>query len=229
MLIGNPHWSEVLSDAWQDESFVQLQSFIAQERAQGRAIFPAQEDVFNAFNLTPLDAVKVVILGQDPYHGAGQAHGLSFSVQEGVAIPPSLRNMYKEISADVFSGAAALPASGCLTSWAEQGVLLLNAVLTVEEAKPNSHQNRGWEVFTDAVIRCVSRECTGVVFLLWGAYAKKKAVLIDADKHHILVSAHPSPLSAYRGFLGCRHFSQANQLLAGQAKPEIKWFDELSQ
>ena len=224
MLIKDSRWCDALANELHSDEFLSLLQFIEEQRAQGKNIYPCESDVFSALNLTPLDAVKVVILGQDPYHGAGQAHGLSFSVREGVAIPPSLKNIYKEIVSDVFDGDRGIPESGCLTHWAQQGVLLLNAVLTVEEAKPNSHQGRGWEVFTDAVIRAVNNECEGVVFLLWGAYAKKKAALIDETKHHVLMSAHPSPLSAYRGFLGCGHFSQVNRLLAEQREPEIKWF-----
>lgn len=219
-------WRDALSDALNEASFIQLQHFIKAEREAGKIIFPDEQHVFNAFELTKLDDVKVVVLGQDPYHGAGQAHGLSFSVQDGVAIPPSLRNIYKEIADDVYANEIEMPTSGNLEHWAKQGVLLLNAVLTVEEAQPNSHQDKGWEAFTDAVIRCVSEQCDGVIFLLWGAYAKKKKALIDVSRHHILMSAHPSPLSAYRGFLGCHHFSQLNQLLVAQDKSEIQWFSE---
>lgn len=218
-------WFKALKPALEDESFIQLQAFIQRERDQGKIIYPEKRDVFNAFNLTPLESVKVVILGQDPYHGAGQAHGLSFSVKDGVPIPPSLKNVYQEIADDIYGHDSRLPTSGCLSHWAQQGVLLLNTVLTVEEATPNSHQKQGWEVFTDAVIRCINEQRKGVIFILWGGYAKKKTKLVDTDKHHILSSAHPSPLSAYRGFVGCQHFSLVNSILKGQSQDPINWFD----
>lgn len=194
---------------------------IKQKRDSGQVIYPPESFVFSAFDSTPFDKVKVVILGQDPYHGAEQAHGLSFSVQPGVKIPPSLRNIYKELEQDIQGFCT--PSHGYLQSWAEQGVLLLNAVLTVREAEPNSHQKMGWETFTDTVIKTLSSERKGLVFLLWGSYAQKKAELIDANKHHILTTAHPSPLSARRGFFGCRHFSHANELLNANGVTPIDW------
>ncbi|WP_036829732.1 uracil-DNA glycosylase, partial [Photobacterium sanctipauli] len=188
---------------------------------------PPQPDVFNALTATPLDAVKVVILGQDPYHGPDQAHGLSFSVRPGVKVPPSLANMYKELANDI--PGFQIPSHGYLQSWAEQGVLLLNTVLTVEQGKAHSHAKIGWETFTDKLIEVVDQQCEGVIFLLWGAHAQKKGKKIDSQKHHVLRSAHPSPLSAYRGFFGCGHFSQANVLLGQMNKSPINWLlDECS-
>jgi len=185
-----------------------------------RVVYPVQRDLFTAFKLTPLTAVKVVILGQDPYHGAGQAHGLSFSVPDGVKIPPSLKNIYKEIESDTGSTP---PPSGNLAHWATQGVFLLNSTLTVEAGEAGFHQGWGWETFTDEVIRTVSREQSNVVFLLWGKFAQDKASLIDESKHLVLTAAHPSPLSAYRGFLGCKHFSQANTYLQAHNQLPINW------
>ena len=191
------------------------------ERAAGKAIYPPASEVFNAFTLTPLDNVKVVILGQDPYHGPGQAHGLCFSVQSGVKTPPSLVNIYKELAQDIEG--FHIPEHGNLTAWAEQGVLLLNAVLTVEQGKAHSHAKWGWETFTDAVIKSVNDTQHGVVFLLWGSHAQKKGQNIDTQKHYVLNAPHPSPLSAHRGFLGCRHFSQTNTLLSQQGKTPVNW------
>lgn len=198
----------------------QLKQFLIQEKSSGKKIFPPSKLIFNAFNSTPLDKVKVVIIGQDPYHGPDQAHGLCFSVQAGVAIPPSLQNIFKEQQRDL---GLPLPSHGCLQSWAEQGVLLLNATLTVEQERAGSHQGRGWETFTDKVIQLVSRETSSVVFLLWGSYAQKKSALIDASKHLILKAPHPSPLSAYRGFIGCGHFSAANKYLKEQGRSPVVW------
>jgi len=183
-------------------------------------IFPRGSEYFRALDLTPLDEVQVVILGQDPYHGNGQAHGLCFSVRPGVRIPPSLVNIYKELETDL-----GIPPArhGFLESWAKQGVLLLNSVLTVEESQAASHQGKGWEKFTDAVIRKVNDECDGVVFMLWGSYAQKKAAFVDTERHLVLKSVHPSPLSAHNGFLGCRHFSKANEYLAEQGREPIEW------
>jgi uracil-DNA glycosylase len=183
-------------------------------------LYPEPDHWFRAFELTPFDQVRVVILGQDPYHGEGQAHGLCFSVPPGLAVPPSLRNIYKELESDLSIAPAA---HGCLVSWAQQGVLLLNSVLTVEQACAGSHQDRGWERFTDQAIRCLSEQREGLVFLLWGAYAQKKGRLIDASRHLVLSASHPSPLSAYRGFFGCRHFSQTNAYLSQRAEKEIQW------
>lgn len=204
-----------------DASYMQrLQSFIAQQRANGIDIFPSEEDCFNAFKLTPFDKVKVVILGQDPYHGPKQANGLSFSVNPGVKVPPSLLNIYKELNQDLNISIAD---HGDLSRWAEQGVLLLNSVLSVEKSKANSHQGKGWETFTDKVIELLSAEHEGLVFMLWGAYAQKKGKAIDRAKHLVLEAVHPSPLSVYRGFFGCQHFSKSNAYLKQLGKGEIDW------
>lgn len=198
----------------------EIQHFIAKERAAGKVIYPVETDVFSAFDDTPLADIKVVILGQDPYHGPHQAHGLSFSVLPGVKVPPSLRNVYKELASDVdFT----VPEHGYLTAWAKQGVLMLNTVLTVEQGKAHSHAKLGWEMFTDTVIARVNEHSQGVVFLLWGAHAQKKGALINQQRHYVLTAAHPSPLSAYRGFFGCQHFSTTNKLLIQQGKAAIEW------
>ena len=183
-------------------------------------IYPHQNLIFNAFEQCLLEEIKVVIIGQDPYHGAGQANGLAFSVNVGQKIPPSLRNIYKELKDDV---GFEIPTHGDLTAWAKQGVLLLNSVMTVEEGKPGSHQNKGWETFTDTVINKISGENNGIIFLLWGNYAKSKMELIDASKHYVLTAAHPSPLSAYQGFFHCKHFSKTNEYLLQQGKKPISW------
>ena len=202
-------WQSALGNEKQKEYFVELLERVKQAREAGSVIYPPQPDVFNALKYTPLDKVNVVILGQDPYHGPNQAHGLCFSVQAGVKTPPSLKNMYKELLTDIDGFVE--PNHGTLTSWAEQGVLLLNATLTVRAHQAGSHQKKGWEQFTDAVIKTVSSELEGVVFLLWGGFAKKKSSLIDKSKHHILTSGHPSPLSANRGlWFGNQHFSKTN-------------------
>ena len=214
-------WSSFIEQQQKQPYFEKLQQFLEQESAAGKVIYPALENRFNAFSLTPLDAVKIVILGQDPYHGEGQAQGLSFSVPNAMKLPPSLRNIYKELADDL--NWSEIPENGDLTKWATQGVLLINAVLTVEEAKAGSHAKKGWEQFSDNVIRHINEENTGVIFLLWGSYAIKKSSLIDTNKHHILTAVHPSPLSAYRGFFGCKHFSKANQLLIEQKKTPIQW------
>lgn len=214
-------WSDVLGAERKAPYFQQIMSFVEQQRQAGKVIYPPQEDVFNAFKLTEFEDVRVVILGQDPYHGPNQAHGLCFSVQHGIKTPPSLVNIYKELAQDIEG--FVIPQHGNLLSWAEQGVLLLNTVLTVEQANAHSHSKIGWETFTDNVIQRISEHLQGVVFLLWGSHAQKKGAVIDAGKHHILKASHPSPLSAYRGFLGCKHFSQANKLLAQQAKPTVDW------
>jgi uracil-DNA glycosylase len=198
----------------------EVPAFLLMEVSAGKVIYPESKNIFNAFNATPLEQVKVVIIGQDPYHGPGQAHGLSFSVQPGVDVPPSLRNIFKEIRNDL---SLPMPAHGCLQSWTTQGVLLLNATLTVEHANAGSHQGKGWETFTDRVIKLVSDEREGVVFMLWGSYAQRKIELIDAGKHLILTAPHPSPLSAHRGFLGCKHFSKTNDYLLSRGQVPISW------
>ncbi|HIF9100618.1 TPA: uracil-DNA glycosylase [Photobacterium damselae] len=214
-------WQNFLQQQQQQEYFEQIQSYVANARQQGKVVYPPEEDVFSAFTATPLDQVKVVILGQDPYHGPDQAHGLSFSVKPGVKTPPSLANMYKELATDI--DGFTIPDHGYLQSWAGQGVLLLNTVLTVEQGNAHSHAKIGWETFTDKVIEHIDQECEGVIFLLWGAHAQKKGKKINTQKHHILKSAHPSPLSAYRGFFGCQHFSQTNTLLQAMNKTPITW------
>ncbi|MCW8897249.1 MAG: uracil-DNA glycosylase, partial [Flavobacteriales bacterium] len=183
-------------------------------------IFPPEKEIFNAFNLTPLEKIKVIIIGQDPYHGIGQAHGLCFSVNDGIKFPPSLKNIFKELQNDLD---IPIPISGNLTHWAKQGVFLLNNTLTVREKTPTSHQKKGWEEFTDAVIKLISEQKSGVVFLLWGSFAQSKENLIDATKHHILKAAHPSPFSAHKGFLGCKHFSTTNKILIEQGKTPINF------
>jgi uracil-DNA glycosylase len=213
-------WQKALSTTGYCASFDDVAAFIAAEKAAGKRIYPAEENIFRALELTPLQDVKVVILGQDPYHGEGQAHGLSFSVPEGVKIPPSLVNIYKELQSDL---GITPPPSGLLEHWTRQGVLLLNSVLSVEAGRAGSHQGKGWEAFTDAVIAAVNGQDKAVVFMLWGSYAQKKAAFVDADKHLVLKSVHPSPLSAYRGFFGCKHFSKANDFLGAQEQVPIKW------
>ncbi|WP_417697589.1 uracil-DNA glycosylase [Psychromonas sp.] len=214
-------WSDFIAEQQQQTYFNKLQRFIDQQVDQGKTIYPSEKDRFNAFLLTDLDKVKVVILGQDPYHGAGQAHGLSFSVKPGIKLPPSLRNIYKELADDLAWDE--LPSDGDLSHWATQGVLLLNTVLTVEESNAGSHAKQGWEIFTDNVIQHINEQTEGVVFLLWGSHAIKKSSMIDQQKHHVLTAVHPSPLSAYRGFFGCKHFSQTNKLLSDQNKKPINW------
>ena len=214
-------WQDALGPQKEAEYFTRLLARVESEREAGKVIYPPQQDVFNALKYTPLESVKVVILGQDPYHGPEQAHGLCFSVLPGVKTPPSLVNIYKELATDI--DGFVIPEHGTLTSWAEQGVLLLNTVLTVEQGKAHSHAKWGWETFTDAVIDAVNRHQQGVVFLLWGSHAQKKGMHIDTSKHHVLSAPHPSPLSAHRGFLGCKHFSQTNQLLTSQNKSPINW------
>ena len=215
------NWSDVIGAEKQQPFFLDTMAYVAAERAAGKEIYPPEHDVFNAFRYTPFEQVKVVILGQDPYHGPNQAHGLCFSVLPGVPVPPSLVNMYKELAQDI--AGFQIPQHGYLKSWADQGVLLLNTVLTVERGQAHSHAKLGWETFTDRVIAAVNEHRQGVVFLLWGAHAQKKGRIIDRQRHHVLTAPHPSPLSAHRGFLGCRHFSQTNQLLAQQNLPAIDW------
>jgi len=213
-------WKEVLTPEFEKPYFPAIKQFLLLEREQGHTMYPKGGDIFNAFNTTPLPAVKVVIIGQDPYHGPGQAHGLSFSVPDGVPQPPSLKNIFKEIYQDL---GIAIPTSGNLTSWAEQGVLLLNAILTVRASTPASHRKSGWETFTDAVIHTISEQKEGVIFLLWGKFAQDKAGLIDHSKHAVLTAPHPSPFSVHRGFFGCKHFSKTNQLLRQMGKEPIDW------
>ena len=212
-------WQEVLQVEFDKPYFESLVSFVKQEYASN-TIFPPAGQIFNAFNTCPFNNVKVVILGQDPYHGPGQAHGLCFSVNDGIQFPPSLQNIFKEITSDLGIPA---PKTGNLTRWAEQGVLLLNATLTVRASQAGSHQGRGWEEFTDAVIKTISEKAENVVFILWGSYAIKKKSLINASKHCILTAPHPSPLSSYRGFFGCKHFSQTNAYLTSKGKTPINW------
>lgn len=214
-------WLEALKTEFEQPYFEMIKQFLVKEKQANKIIYPPGPQIFNAFNLTPFDKVKVVILGQDPYHGPGQAHGLSFSVQEGIPNPPSLKNIFVEIEQDL---GLPVPSTGDLTKWAEQGVFLLNASLTVEARQANSHQGIGWQQFTDGVIRKLSEKREGLVFMLWGGFAKKKAKLIDKSKHHILQSGHPSPLSANRGYwFGNKHFSQANALLEQQGAEAIDW------
>ena len=215
------NWSDVIGAEKQQPYFLDTMAYVAAERAAGKEIYPPEHDVFNAFRYTPFEQVKVVILGQDPYHGPNQAHGLCFSVLPGVPVPPSLVNMYKELAQDI--AGFQIPQHGYLKSWADQGVLLLNTVLTVERGQAHSHAKLGWETFTDRAIAAVNEHRLGVVFLLCGAHAQKKGRIIDRQRHHVLTAPHPSPLSAHRGFLGCRHFSQTNQLLAQQNLPAIDW------
>ena len=216
-----PSWLKVLGDEFDKPYMANLRKFLKDEKDAGYKIFPKNADIFNAFNKTPFDQLEVVILGQDPYHGENQAHGLSFSVQKGITIPPSLRNIYKELTTDI--PGFVTPNHGDLTEWAEQGVLLLNASLTVRANMPGSHQKRGWETFTDAVIKKISEEKTGIVFILWGAFAQAKAELIDQTKHFIIKSPHPSPFSADRGFFGSKPFSKTNGILIKEGRKPINW------
>jgi uracil-DNA glycosylase len=215
----NSSWLTALNGEFQQSYMQKLKQFLIQEKQQGQVIYPPGAEIFAAFNNTPVNQVKVVILGQDPYHGPGQAHGLSFSVQAGTALPPSLKNIYKELDSDL----GVSNSTGDLTAWAEQGVLLLNSVLTVRKNQAASHRDRGWERFTDAVIEVINAQRKHVVFMLWGSYAQKKGRVIDTQKHLVLSAPHPSPLSAHRGFFGCRHFSKANEYLKKHQKTEITW------
>jgi uracil-DNA glycosylase len=212
-------WGRVLHQEFNKSYFIQLKSFLVEERKH-HVVYPPGKLIFSAFNHTPFNDVKVVILGQDPYHGAGQANGLCFSVSDGIKMPPSLVNIFKEIENDL---GYPIPSSGNLERWADQGVLLLNAMLTVRANEPGSHQGKGWESFTNSVIEHLSAQKQGVIFLLWGKYAQAKETLIDGTKHHILKAAHPSPFSAYNGFMGCKHFSKTNAILLEQGKQEIDW------
>ena len=212
-------WKEALAGEFEKPYFASLVRFLHEEKAAGKKIFPPGSQIFRAFELTPVSDVKVVILGQDPYHGYGQAHGLSFSVPEGVPAPPSLKNIFKEIESDLGIRMSGYPN---LENWARQGVLLLNAVLTVRNGEAASHSKIGWEQFTDAVIKYISDNCEGVVFLLWGNFARNKSVLVDRSRHHVLEAAHPSPL-ARGAFFGSRHFSKANAILSAQGKTPVNW------
>ena len=213
-------WKTALKAEFEKPYFAELKRFLQAEKAAGKTIYPPGSLIFNAFNSTSFDQVRIVILGQDPYHGPGQAHGLCFSVQHGVKPPPSLVNIYKELQSDV---GITLPTHGCLQSWTTQGVFLLNAILTVEANKPASHQKRGWEEFTNAAIQQLSLQREGLIFMLWGNFAQQKAALIDERKHTILKAPHPSPFSAHTGFLGCGHFSKANAILTARGEAPVNW------
>lgn len=213
-------WRDRLAEEFRQPYMADLAGFLAQEEQAGKVLFPPSHLCFNALNSVPFDDVSVVILGQDPYHGPGQAHGLCFSVRPNVKVPPSLVNIFKEIHSEL---GIAPPDHGCLQPWAEQGVLLLNSVLTVVEGQAGAHQGRGWEQLTDRVVRCLSEQRDDVVFLLWGSYAQKKGKVIDRDRHLVLEAPHPSPLSAYRGFFGCDHFRRANEWLASRGRPTVDW------
>lgn len=215
-----PGWKARIGDYLERPEMRALADFLRAEKRAGKEIYPPGPEIFAAFDHTPFEAVRVVILGQDPYHGPGQAHGLCFSVRPGVPVPPSLDNIFKEITRDL---GIPRPDHGCLTPWADRGVLLLNAVLTVERGQAGSHQGKGWEGFTDAAIDALNREREGIVFLLWGSYAQRKGRLIDTQRHHVLSAVHPSPLSAYRGFIGCGHFSAANAWLQREGMAPIDW------
>ncbi|MDT9587531.1 MAG: uracil-DNA glycosylase [Candidatus Arsenophonus melophagi] len=214
-------WRDVIGSEKKQAYFRDTLTYIDKVRQQGKIIFPSKNDVFNAFRYTELSKVRVVILGQDPYHCPNQAHGLAFSVRPGVPIPPSLLNIYKELERDIVGFKC--PNHGYLISWAQQGILLLNTILTVEKGKAHSHSYLGWEIFSDKVIAAINQYRTGVVFLLWGVHAQKKDQFIDKEKHFILKAAHPSPFSAYRGFFGCKHFSKTNEFLIRQGSPPIDW------
>ncbi len=213
-------WLDVIGDEFDKPYMKALKDFLKQEKEAGQVVYPKGSEIFNALNTTKFDDVRVVIIGQDPYHGPGQAHGLSFSVPKGVRPPPSLLNIYKELQLEY---GTPIPSDGDLTGWAKQGVLLLNATLTVQQALAGSHQKKGWEGFTDAVIRAVNERHENVVFMLWGAYAQKKGAFIDRSKHLVLESVHPSPLSAHRGFLGCGHFKKANEYLEIHGRTPVDW------
>ena len=216
----DPSWKKVLASEFEQPNFAAIKQFILTEKQKGKKVYPPGSQIFNAFNLTPFDQVKVVILGQDPYHGPGQAHGLSFSVPQGIHQPPSLINIFKELKSDLNIDA---PLHGNLESWAKQGVLLLNAVLTVNDSEAASHKNAGWEKYTDAVIKAISDHKEHVVFILWGRFAQNKEALIDTKKHCVIKSAHPSPLSAHAGFFGSKPFSKTNTYLREHGIKEIDW------
>lgn len=218
-----PSWDAAIGEEFRKPYMADLKNFLLQEKEAGHVTYPRNKEIFNAFNTTPLDEVKVVIIGQDPYHGPNQAHGLSFSVREGIQVPPSLRNIYKELLTDI--PGTTMPQTGDLTRWAQQGVLLLNATLTVRSATAGSHQKKGWEKFTDAAIKKLSDEKTGLVFILWGAYAQSKSVLINPNNNHLIIkSTHPSPLAvSHGGFFGSKPFSKTNEFLVKQGKQPINW------
>lgn len=224
-MVNTMTWHDVLAEEKEKPYFRETLAMVAAERAAGKTVYPPQKDVFNAFRLTELGDIKVVILGQDPYHGPNQAHGLAFSVLPGVAVPPSLVNIYKELVTDI--PGFERPKHGYLESWARQGVMLLNTVLTVEAGKAHSHAKFGWETFTDNVIAAINQHREGVVFLLWGSHAQKKGSIIDRSRHHVLQAPHPSPLSAHRGFFGCAHFSTTNQLLSEKGETPVDWVPRL--
>lgn len=219
-MIIDPTWLAVIGAEFEKPYMQQLRTFLRAEKDQKKIIYPKSDQVFQAFNLTPFDQVRVVLLGQDPYHGPGQAQGLCFSVPVGISLPGSLRNIYKELKTDLN---VACGPSGCLENWGKQGILLLNSVLTVQKGLAASHQNKGWETFSDSVIACLNEQKKGLVFLLWGAYAQRKGQLINTQKHSVLKAAHPSPLSAHQGFLGSKHFSKTNDYLIAQGKKPIDW------
>ena len=219
MVTFNNDWDEILADEWTKPYYLKLREFLKSEYAT-KTIYPDMNDIFNALKLTSFEDTKVVIIGQDPYHGEGQAHGLCFSVKKGVTPPPSLKNIFKELNADI---GKPIPKDGELTEWAKQGVLLLNNVLTVREGQPASHKGMGWEIFTDRIISELNKKQTPVVFLLWGAHAQKKAEIITNPIHYKLKAVHPSPLSASRGFFGCKHFSETNKILRKENLKEIEW------
>ena len=228
-----PSWKAALATEFESAYMTKLRAFLVAERQAKKTVHPKGEHIFAALDATPLESVKVVIIGQDPYHGPRQAHGLCFSVRQGVALPPSLINIFEEINTDMADddvpcgrhAGAVLPGRGSLASWARQGVLLLNAVLTVAAGRAGSHQGHGWETFTDRVVEVVNRDREHVVFMLWGSYAQKKGASVDTSRHLVLTAPHPSPLSAHRGFFGCRHFSKANQYLVEHGVMPINWFD----
>lgn len=214
-------WLKVLNQEFEKVYMKTLKQFLVDEKKDGKTIYPKGDDIFNAFTLTPFDEVKVVILGQDPYHGANQAHGLSFSVQKGIRFPPSLKNVFKELETDIED--FKIPKNGDLSNWAKQGVLMLNSSLTVNAGDAGSHQDKGWEIFTDEVIRVLSDKKENIIFILWGKFAQEKEELIDISKHHIIKSKHPSPFSAYSGFFGSKPFSKTNDILKKLSKTEIDW------
>jgi uracil-DNA glycosylase len=216
-----PSWLEILKGEFEKDYMIKLKAFLQQEKESGQTVYPKSKDIFNAFAKTPFDNVKVVIIGQDPYHGPGQAHGLAFSVLKGVPVPPSLQNIFKELKQEFID--FVIPPHGELTQWAEQGVLLLNATLTVRANQAGSHQKKGWETFTNKVIQEISDRKENVVFLLWGKFAQAKGELINPEKHHLLMAAHPSPLAAHSGFFGCEHFLEANVILEENGIEPIDW------
>ncbi|WMY95245.1 MAG: uracil-DNA glycosylase [Arsenophonus sp.] len=216
-----PTWVDIINKEKKEDYFRKILEYLTIEKQKGKIIYPPKKDIFNAFHYTELSKIKVVILGQDPYHGPNQAHGFAFSVPKNIAIPPSLSNIYKELKKDIPN--FQYPNHGCLINWAQQGVLLLNTVLTVESGKANSHFHLGWEKFTNKVIMAINQYCIGVIFLLWGVHAQKKSQLINSKKHFLLRASHPSPLSAYKGFFGCKHFSKTNEILMKNKSILINW------